>query len=110
MAQFTLKIKTYDPDIVNAFSRLRKSRKQSAYTHEALKYFLATEQGAQVMALMASGYEEPLKTTTKANRNETPITIRESAPLMPTTLERQALPLGELSEDYCAAVLGNILK
>ena len=45
MAQFTLKIKTYDPDIVNAFARLRKSRKQSAYTHEALKYFLASEQG-----------------------------------------------------------------
>lgn len=105
MAQFTLKIKTYDPDIVNAFARLRKSRKQSAFTHEALKYFLATEQGAQVMALMAKDAQsvspKPHKTC------EQP---RQLPSISAETVERQNFPAGELPEDYCTGVLGMILK
>lgn len=105
MAQFTLKIKTYDPDIVNAFARLRKSRKQSAFTHEALKYFLATEQGAQVMALMSK--EMQPECTKPKKIMEQP---RQMPPVKSEPLERQSFPLGNSEEDYCAAVLGNILK
>ena len=52
MPQYSLKICTYDPTVIDAFDRLRKSRKQAAFTHEALKHFLATEKGEQVLSLM----------------------------------------------------------
>lgn len=52
MPQFTIKLNTYDPATIEAFDRLRKNRKQAAFTHEALKYFLTTEKGRQVLLLM----------------------------------------------------------
>jgi hypothetical protein len=50
--QYSIKLCTYDPTIIDAFERLRKSRKQAAFTHEALKYFFSTEKGGQVLLLM----------------------------------------------------------
>ncbi|MBT0652644.1 hypothetical protein [Geomobilimonas luticola] len=105
MAQFTLKIKTYDPDIVNAFARLRKSRKQSAYTHEALKYFLASEQGMQVMDLMSR--ETPPTRTKPQIATEQP---REMLPKPAAVVERHIIPSGEVTDDYCSSVLGKILE
>lgn len=109
MAQFTLKIKTYDPIIVNAFMRLRKSRKQSAYTHEALRFFLASEQGVQVMDLMARD-EQPGQTKTESTKGELLDVQPKAPPVKPASPERNELQHGESSEGYCAAVLGNILK
>ena len=105
MAQFTLKIKTYDPDIVNAFARLRKSRKQSAFTHEALKYFLASEQGMQVMDLMSR--------ETPPTRTKTQIAMEQPRGLLSkpaAIVERRIIPSGEVTDDYCSSVLGKILE
>ena len=52
---YSLKLSTYDPEIINAFERLRKNRKQATFTHEAIKQFLATERGKQVLANMDGG-------------------------------------------------------
>lgn len=52
MPHYSVKLATYDPAIIDAFDRLRKNRKQAAFTHEALKQFLSTEKGIQVLLLM----------------------------------------------------------
>ncbi len=49
---YSLKLSTYDPEIIDAFERLRKCRKQATFTHEAIKQFLSTERGKQVLANM----------------------------------------------------------
>jgi len=105
MAQFTLKIKTYDPDIINAFARLRKSRKQSAYTHEALKYFLSSDQGMQVMELMARETSPP--STNPLIAKDQP---RQIPPVTSVTFERQSFSSRNSAEDFCSVVLGEILK
>jgi len=56
---YSLKLSTYDPEIIDAFERLRKSRKQATFTHEAIKQFLATERGKQVLANMDGGTLDP---------------------------------------------------
>ena len=105
MAQYTLKIKTYDPGIVSAFERLRKSRKQSAYTHEALKYFLASEQGVRVMELMV---RQTSPTPAKPDKTEAlPIDVSSKKPLVPPV--RSSYTTDGNGEDYCASVLGKIL-
>lgn len=60
MPQFTIKLHTYDPEIVEAFERLRKNRKQAAFTHEALKHFIASGKASQMIALMSNGHQLPL--------------------------------------------------
>lgn len=60
---YSLKLSTYDPEIIDAFERLRKSRKQATFTHEAIKEFLATERGKQMLANMdgvATGQQSPV--------------------------------------------------
>ena len=52
MPHYSIKLCTYDPAIIAAFARLRKNRKQAAFTHEALKNFLTTEKGGQMLLLM----------------------------------------------------------
>ncbi len=52
MPQYSIKLCTYDPTIIDAFERLRKNRKQAAFTHEALKDFFSTGKGGQVLMLM----------------------------------------------------------
>lgn len=52
MPQYSIKLCTYDPTIIDAFERLRKNRKQAAFTHEALKYFFSTDKAGQVLLLM----------------------------------------------------------
>lgn len=73
MPQYTIKLHTYDPDIVEVFERLRKNRKQAAFTHEALKHFIASGKAAQMIALMSNGHRPPLlPAATGAKRRETP--------------------------------------
>jgi hypothetical protein len=49
---YSLKLSTYDPEIIDAYERLRKSRKQATFTHEAIKQFLSTDRGKQVLTIM----------------------------------------------------------
>lgn len=58
MPQYSIKLCTYDPTIIDAFERLRKNRKQAAFTHEALKYFFSTGKGGQVLLLMEGNASE----------------------------------------------------
>ncbi len=59
MPQYTIKLHTYDPDIVKTFELLRKNRKQAAFTHEALKHFIASGKASETVALM-SNVSKPL--------------------------------------------------
>jgi hypothetical protein len=59
MPQYTIKLHTYDPDIVEAFERLRKNRKQAAFTHEALKHFIASGRASLIMSLMSNEQPPP---------------------------------------------------
>lgn len=106
MALYTFKIKIYDPIIVNAFARLRKSRKQSAFTLEALKYFLASEQGVQVLNLMAR--ESPPARTTPQNAGHLLQAEKPANP--PEQVERPSFTSDGIAENFCASVLGKILK
>jgi len=63
MAQFSVKLITYDPVIIETFERLRKNRKHAAFTQEALKHFLATEKGEQVLMLMEGKTSEQFPAT-----------------------------------------------
>lgn len=60
MPQYTIKLHTYDPDIVDAFERLRKNRKQAAFTHEALKHFIVSGKASQMIDLMTDGHRPAL--------------------------------------------------
>jgi len=104
MPQFTIKLNTYDPVIVEAFSLLRKSRKQAAFTHEALKYFLASEMGVQVIDLMCRDNASSLQPTHKANPVEQPqdavIKARTDFPS----------PSSNLAKDSCCDVMEKIMK
>lgn len=59
MPHYSVKLSTYDPAIIDAFDRLRKNRKQASFTHEALKHYLSTERGIQVLLLMEQKTIEP---------------------------------------------------
>ncbi len=92
MPQFTIKLNTYDPAIVDAFERLRKSRKQAAFTHEALKHFLASEAGERVIALMSGNNSPPSRVTVP----------------MPAMVSQR--PSDDSPQDPCSGVLGKILE
>jgi hypothetical protein len=72
MPQYTIKLHTYDPDIVKTFELLRKNRKQAAFTHEALKYFIASGKASQMIALMSNGNQALLvKSVPESKHQET---------------------------------------
>jgi hypothetical protein len=82
VAQYSIKLCTYDPVIIDAFDRLRKNRKQAAFTHEALKQFLSTEKGGQVLQLMEG------KATTEPSLRY--ISLSSDTPCIATPSERVA--------------------
>ncbi len=104
MPQFTIKLNTYDPVIVEAFSLLRKSRKQAAFTQEALKYFLASEMGVQVIDLMCRDNSASSKPEPKFNPVEQP---KDS---VPKTRNDFPSPTSNLAKDSCCDVMEKILK
>ena len=101
MAQFSVKLITYDPVIIDAFDRLRKSRKQAAFTHEALKFFLTTEKGVQVLLLMKGN--DPVSSSTM-----TSISVAE--PRVEATKEPKAIFQGSASQDSSSDIIASILK
>lgn len=104
MPQYTIKLNTYDPVIVEAFSLLRKSRKQAAFTQEALKYFLASEMGVQVIDLMCRDNSSPLQ---PAQRDKPVEQLKDSAPKARNDFP---LPASNLTKDSCCDVMEKILK
>ncbi|SNB45411.1 hypothetical protein [Geobacter sp. DSM 9736] len=52
MPQYIIKLNPYDPATIDVLEQLRKSRKLAAFTNEALKFFLQSEKGTQVINLM----------------------------------------------------------
>jgi hypothetical protein len=69
--QYSLKLCTYDPTIIDAFERLRENRKQAAFTHAALNQFLSTEKGGQVLQLMEGIVSEVFSTFATLDSNST---------------------------------------
>jgi hypothetical protein len=104
MPQYTIKLNTYDPVIVEAFSLLRKNRKQAAFTQEALKYFLASEMGVQVIDLMCRDNSSSLQPTHKVNPVEQP---KDSVPKARNDF---LSPASNLAKDSCCDVMEKILK
>ena len=104
MPQFTIKLNTYDPGIVEAFSLLRKSRKQAAFTQEALKYFLASEMGIQVIDLMCRDNSSSETPAHKANPVEQ---LKDS---LPKARNDFPSPASNLAKDSCCDVMEKILK
>lgn len=81
MPQYTIKLHTYDPEIVEAFERLRKNRKQAAFTHEALKHFIASGKASQTIVLMSKEHRSPLLLTATGTKHQE--TIRDDVPVGP---------------------------
>lgn len=104
MPQFTIKLNTYDPVIVEAFSLLRKSRKQAAFTQEALKYFLASEMGVQVIDLMCRDNSSSLQPTQKDKPVEQ---LKDSVPKARNDFPSSA---SNPAKDSCCDVMEKILK
>lgn len=104
MPQFTIKLNTYDPVIVEALDRLRKSRKQAAFTQEALKHFLATEKGEQMIDLMNCIFPSHMRTSANSNIIEQP---QEAIPLANISSEE---PQSRLSQNLNSCILGKILE
>lgn len=52
MPRYIIKLNTFDPTIIEVFEQLRKSRKQAAFTHEALKHFTSSAIGVQTIQFM----------------------------------------------------------
>ena len=104
VAQFSIKLCTYDPVIIDAFERLRKNRKQAAFTNEALKYFLSIEKGVLVLSLMEG------KTTTESCPASIP--LQSDMPINGAPAETKIIkPLSVLApQNDSGSVLDCILK
>ncbi|SRR6266567_1489454 len=103
MPQYTIKITTYDPAIVEAYERLRKNRKQAAFTHEALKHFLESETGARVIDLMSRDRSSPspIAHTVKV--------VEPSRNAAPSSQVFSSEPC-DSTRDQCSGVLEKILE
>ena len=103
MAQYSIKICTYDPAIIEAFDRLQKTRKQAAFTHEALKLFLSTEIGSKVLLLMVGKISERTLTSSLSLTD---------APCVETPTERIGVMSHSslLLQNDSSTVLNSILK
>ena len=99
MPQFSVKLITYDPVIIEAFESLRKGRKQASFTNEALKHFLATEKGKQVLSLMKGKPSEQFPAI---------ITLPIVPPCFSTPVERIGVMSNQANDS--SSVLDSILK
>jgi hypothetical protein len=99
MPQFSVKLITYDPVLIEAFESLRKARKQASFTNEALKHFLATEKGKQVLSLMKGKPSEQFPTT---------VTLSIVPPCVGKPVERRGVTSNQVNDS--SSVLDSILK
>jgi hypothetical protein len=105
MPQYTIKLHTYDPDIVEAFEQLRKNRKQAAFTHEALKHFIASGKASQMIDLMSKGHRPPLLKAAIGTKQQE--TARDDIPVAP--VHRPVAPTVE-TKRACEDVLKKIFE
>lgn len=105
MPQYTIKLHTYDPDIVDAFEQLRKNRKQAVFTHEALKYFIASGRASQMIALMINGRKPPLPKAVVGTKHQE--TTENDVSAKPADLQR-AQPV--VIKSACNDVLEKIFE
>ena len=105
MPQYTIKLHTYDPDIVEAFEQLRKNRKQAAFTHEALKHFIASGKASQMIALMTNGNQVPLRKTVIGMKHQE--TAMDAIPLVQAY---RPVALTVEAKSACEDVLGKIFE
>ncbi len=101
---YSLKLSTYDPEIIDAFERLRRSRKQATFTHEAIKQFLSTERGRQVLANMDGGTSDqqlPVLTS---------MAVKKPADKPPNETMPGKSASGFVQDVDCSDVLSSILK
>ena len=103
MPVYSLKLNIYDPEVIYAFERLRKSRKQAAF-NEAVKQFLSTDKGFQILLLMEG------KTTTESS--PAPITLQSGTQdfELPTVQAGTKTHLTFSSQFENSKVLESILK
>ena len=99
MAQFSMKLISYDPSIIAAFERLRKNRKQAAFTNEALKQFLDTEKGKQMLMLMVGKTSEQFPAK---------VTLSIDPPCVSTSTERRDVASNPANDS--SSVLDRILN
>lgn len=105
MPQYTIKLHTYDPDIVKTFELLRKNRKQAAFTHEALKHFIASGKATETIALMSNGSQTLVEKSVSGTKY--PETFQKVVPVGPAT--RQAAQFSDAKRE-CNDVLEKILE
>lgn len=87
MPQYIIKLTTYDPATIGVFEQLRTSRKFAAFTNEALKYFLKSERGAQVVNLMLNQQKrKPLGSVMSTDANFVVDEISNPVPDLPSGL------------------------
>lgn len=104
MAQYSIKLCTYDPTIIDAYERLRKNRKQAAFTNEALKNFLSTEKGVLVLSLMEG--------TTTTEPCPAPIPWQSDMPINDAPAEREVAKTHSAvtQQNERSSVLNSILE
>jgi len=105
MPQYTIKLHTYDPEIVKTFELLRKNRKQAAFTHEALKYFIASGKASQMIALMSNGNQPLLVKSVPESKHQE--TFQEDVSWEPAIRQ---IPQPSVSKRECNDVLEKILE
>lgn len=74
MATVFIRLTVYDPKVMTALESLKRSRKQSAFVVEALRHFLAAENGQLLLQSMI----DVNKSVTSAAQEESPISILPS--------------------------------
>lgn len=104
MPQYTIKLHTYDPDIVKTFEQLRRNRKQAVFTHEALKHFIASGKGAQVIELMSNDPSLPVRTDPTVSK----VGLSHEKALLTQACSHQ--PCSDSSTVNCSGVLEKILR
>lgn len=52
MATCFIRLTVFDPEVIEALESLKRSRKQSAFVVEALRQYLSTEEGKQLLRNM----------------------------------------------------------
>ena len=67
MTQRLIRLTLYDEKIASALNRLSKSRKQSMFVVEALRHFLGTEEGQQLL----QSFTAPTSLTPKVKASPT---------------------------------------
>lgn len=79
MATIFVRLTVYDPEVMEVLDSLKRSRKQSAFIVEALRHFLTTESGQNLLRSMTGAQKPAPATVPKA------VAAPRQAPSRPTS-------------------------